>query len=75
MDILAQVTEVEVSADGAIAAGFLFASVKNIGGSTATVGGVSLLAGEAKAYPFVGKGYDAVAYQVGGSTLRILLVT
>jgi len=73
-DILAQITEIEVNADGDIPQGFLYASIKNIGGNTATINGVQLPSGEAKDYPFVGKGYQAVAYQVNTSSLRILYV-
>ncbi len=74
MDILAQVVESEVTVAGQIAPGFLFASVKNVGAASALVGGVSLVAGEAKSYPFVGKGYDAVNYDPETSTLRIMKV-
>jgi hypothetical protein len=74
MDILAQGIETEVNADGEIAMGFLFASIKNVGAAEAQVNGVPLPAGEAKSYPFVGKGYQAIPYQVNGSTLRIMRV-
>lgn len=74
MDTLAQGIETEVNADGEIAMGFLFASIKNVGAATAQVNGVPLPAGEAKSYPFVGKGYQAIPYQVNGSTLRIMRV-
>ncbi len=72
MEILATVIEEEYDQDGEIPAGFLFASVKNVGNSTALVNGVELLPNEAKTYPFVGKGCAAVPYQVQGSTLRIM---
>lgn len=74
MDILAEALEGDVTEDGSIPAGFLFASVKNVGGAIASVNGVPLPAGEAKSYPFIGKGYKAIAYQVNGSTLRIMKV-
>ena len=74
MDVLAQVTEQDVNAVGQIAQGFLFASIKNVGNAVALVGGVALPIGEAKSYPFVGKGYNAVAYNPQGSTLRIMKV-
>ncbi|MBL6444676.1 hypothetical protein JMN32_00040 [Fulvivirga sp. 29W222] len=72
MGILAQTIEKEVTADGELPTGFLFASVKNVGSQPVLVNGVTLAAGEAKSYPFVGKGYQAIPYQAGGSTLRIL---
>lgn len=74
MEILAQITEQDTGADGQISQGFLFASIKNVGDQTATVNGVSLEPGEAKSYPFVGKGYQGVSYSVNGSILRILQV-
>jgi hypothetical protein len=74
MDILAEALEENVTEDGTMSAGFLFASVKNVGSSVATVNGVPLAAGEAKSYPFIGKGYKAIPYQVNGSTLRIMKV-
>ncbi len=72
MSILATITEDEFSQDGEIPAGFLFASVKNVGDQTAHVNGAELEPGEAKTYPFVGKGCKAIPYQVNGSTLRIM---
>lgn len=74
MDILAQISEQDHVADGNIPQGFLFASIKNVGAATAQVNGVDLEPGEAKAYAFVGKGYQAVPFVVNGSTLRILHV-
>lgn len=74
MDILAQVAEQDVVAAGQIAEGFLFASVKNVGAQNALVGGVVLPSGEAKSYPFVGKGYQAISYNPQGSTLRIMKI-
>lgn len=74
MDILAQIKESEVSDDGSFQEGFLYGSVKNIGEKTAQVNGVSLLPGEAKSYPFVGKGYHKINYESKGSTLRVLEV-
>lgn len=72
MGILAQTIEKEVTTDGDLPTGFLFASVKNVGSEPVQVNGVTLAPGEAKSYPFVGKGYQAVPYQADGSTLRIL---
>ena len=74
MNILARAQELETTSNGTIAAGFLYAKVKNIAEETATVNGVSLSAGEAKIYPFIGKGYEAVPYNPNGSRLQILSV-
>ena len=74
MDTLAQSNEQDVNVNGVIPAGFLFASVKNVGNNPATVNDVTLPPGEAKSYPFVGKGQTAVAYQTNGSTLRIMTI-
>lgn len=74
MDVLAQITEEDVNVDGQIDAGFLFASIKNTGAAVAQVNGVDLGIGEAKSYPFVGKGYMAVPYTVNGSTLKIMTI-
>lgn len=72
MDVLATITEQEFIEDGTIPEGFLFASVKNIGNQTALVNDEELIPGEAKTYPFVGKGCQAVPFEVNGSTLRIM---
>lgn len=74
MDILAQIVEQDAAVDGQLPQGFLFASIKNVGDQVATVNGVTLAPGEAKAYPFVGKGYQVLPYEPNGSTLRILHV-
>lgn len=74
MNVLAQIVEQDHLADASIPVGFLFASIKNVGNNSSTVNGVALAPGEAKAYPFVGKGYQAVPFIVNGSTLRILYV-
>lgn len=74
MDILAKITETEVTTPGEIPLGFLFASIKNIGDSPVTVNSVSLAPGEAKGYPFVGKPYTAIPYDTKDSTLRMLYV-
>ncbi len=74
MDILAQILEQDFTVDGQVPQGFLFASIKNVGAVTATVNGVDLSPGEAKDYPFVGKGYQAVPFVVNGSTIRVLHV-
>ncbi|MFY0689156.1 MAG: hypothetical protein JXQ90_18445 [Cyclobacteriaceae bacterium] len=76
MDILANITEEDVTdTNGEIPGGFLFASIKNVGNQEALVNDVALSAGEAKSYPFVGKGYVAVPYEVTDqTTLRIMYV-
>ena len=74
--LLAQTTEEEISdRNGEIPAGFLFASVKNIGTEPVTVNGVPLEAGKAKSYPFVGKGHQAISYQVGSTGRLLLMIT
>ena len=72
MSIFAKVEEREVSVSGSISEGFLSASIKNTGNQEAIVNGVSLAIGEAKSYPFVGKGYEKVDYDPKGTRLRIL---
>ncbi len=74
MNILAQVTEQDYNADDNLPQGFLFASVKNVGNQIATVNGVDLPPGEAKAYPFIGKGYPQLPFVVNGSTLRVMMI-
>lgn len=75
MNILAQAVEQDFTVDDSLPQGFLFGSIKNVGNQVAQVNGVNLLPGEAKAYPFVGKGYQSISFQVNGSTLRIMLIT
>lgn len=75
MDVLATTTEQETTGSGTLPEGFLFASVKNVGTEDATVNGVTLSPGEAKSYPFVGKGYRSFSYDAGGSRLRILSIS
>lgn len=72
MSILANIIEKEMTENGEIPAGFLFASVKNIGDQTASVNATQLESGEAKTYPFVGKGCGAIPYEVNGTTLRVM---
>lgn len=72
MSNLINITETEVSEDGEIPAGFLFASVKNLGDQIVTVNGQELPPGEAKSYPFAGKGIQAIPYLVNGSKLLIM---
>ena len=75
--MLATVTELVVNeeTEDVIPSGFLFASVKNIGTEVLSVNGIPLAVGEAKSYPFVGKGYEEVAYEVGNEgSLRILYI-
>jgi hypothetical protein len=74
MDILAEVTENDTEQAGELQDGFLVASIKNVGESRATVNGVTLDPGEAKGYPFVGKGYKKITYDPNESTLRIMLI-
>lgn len=74
MDILAQVNESDFSQPGEINDGFLSASFKNVGENKALVNGVVIFPGEAKGYPFVGKGYKKIAYDPGASTLRIMAI-
>lgn len=74
MDILAQANEIDVSLPGELSDGFLVASIKNVGTEKATVNGVILDPGEAKGYPFVGKGYKKITYDTSGTTLRIMQI-
>ena len=76
MDILAKITELDVTgSNGEIPGGFLYASVKNIGAEDVIVNAVAISPGEAKSYPFVGKGYEAISYEVSAQgTLRIMYV-
>ena len=74
MNLLAQVTEQDYNVDGNLPQGFLFASVKNVGNQTATVNGVDFPPGEAKTYPFIGKGYPQLPFVVNGSTLRVMMI-
>lgn len=74
MSLLAQVTEQDYVVDGNLPQGFLFGSIKNVGNQVATVNGVDLLPGEAKSYPFVGKGYPLISFTVNGSTLRVMMI-
>ncbi|WP_299243042.1 hypothetical protein [uncultured Aquimarina sp.] len=75
MDVLAETIERVFEDAGEIPLGVLFASVKNIGDSTAMVGGVPLAAGDAKSYPFVGKPYDAKPFDPMDSTLYVMYIT
>lgn len=76
MDILANITEQDYTdVTSELPAGFLFASIKNIGAQAVSVNHVTLSPGEAKSYPFVGKGYHAVPFEVSDeSTLRVLVI-
>ncbi|WP_282068597.1 hypothetical protein [Olleya namhaensis] len=74
MDILAQVNEIDTTVSGEISDGFLSASIKNVGEGKALVNGVVLFPGEAKGYPFVGKGYKKITYDPEASTLRIMQI-
>jgi len=74
MDVLANITETEITEATELPIGFLFASIKNIGNSPALVGGVSLAIGEAKSYPFVGKGYNEIPIDPQDSTLLVMQI-
>jgi hypothetical protein len=74
MNLLASVTEQDFTVDGDLPQGFLFASVKNTGSDTLQVNGSDLEPGEAKAYPFVGKGYPQIPFVVNGSTLKAMII-
>jgi hypothetical protein len=71
MDVLAEPFEVETTTDGSVPAGALEIAFKNIGTVTAMVNGVSIAAGEAWNYGFVGKPYKSISYECNGTTLRI----
>ena len=72
MSLLANVNEQDHKVAGELQAGFLVGSVKNVGETVALVNGVPLASGEAKGYPFVGKGYNAIPFDPQGSILRVL---
>ena len=74
MPTLAQVIEEEASANGNLPDGFLYASFKNTGSSPASVNSVRLQPGEAKDFPFVGKGYEAIPFDPQASSLAIMFV-
>jgi len=74
MDVLAEIKEEDFTQVGNLQEGFLFGSIKNTGSEIATVNGVSLAVGEAKGYPFIGKGYKEISFDPNGSTLRVLQI-
>ena len=76
MDLLASIREQDYTdTNGEVPAGFLFASLKNTGTQDVTVNGVVLTPGEAKSYPFVGKGYQAVPFVVTDqTTLKVMYI-
>lgn len=74
MDVLAEIKEEDFTQSGSLEEGFLFGSIKNIGTEVAIVNGVSLAIGEAKGYPFIGKGYKEINFDPNGSTLRVLQI-
>lgn len=74
MDVLAETVERVFEDAGEIPLGFLFASVKNIGDTTVMVNGVPLEAGQAKGYPFVGKPYNAIAFDPMDSTMQVMYI-
>ena len=74
--LLAQTSETEVTdVSGEIPHGFLYASVYNIGSVDVQVNGVVLEPGQAKDYPFVGKGQEAIPYLVSDQGLLRIMVT
>ncbi|WP_010520466.1 hypothetical protein [Aquimarina agarivorans] len=75
MDILAKSKEQDYTGPGKLQTGFLMGSIKNIGTTEAIVNGVPLSPGEAKGYPFVGKGYEAIDFDPNQSTLRVLEIS
>jgi len=74
MDVLVSRVETVTTTDGEIPTGFLFATVKNIGSIPIQVGGVTLEVGEAKSYPFVGKGQPPLLFVLGGGTLKFMFM-
>lgn len=74
MNALATITEIEVTDSGTVPVGFLYCSVKNIGNTDARVNGHQLTPGQAKDYPFVGKGYQEIEYEPEGTTLTIMYI-
>ena len=74
MDVLANITEIEVTEAGSIPLGFLFASLKNVGDTPALVNGVTLAPGEAKGYPFVGKPHNIKSFDPLESRLLVMYV-
>ena len=75
MDLLAQITEIQPTQSGIIPVGTIYASFKNIGTEATNVNGTPLEPGEAKDYPFIGKGYSDIPYEiVPNSKLKILYI-
>ncbi|WP_025741906.1 hypothetical protein [Aquimarina pacifica] len=74
MSVLAELIEQEFTESGVFPLGFLYASVKNVGTTTAIVNGLELEAGEAKDYPFVGKPYPEKPFDPQDSTLYVMCV-
>ena len=74
MDILAEPIEQTLTDDGEIQAGALFISVKNTGDQVANVNGEALPPGQAKSYPFVGKGYKAIPYEASGTEILVMTI-
>ena len=72
MEVLAKINEQDFTEAGTLQTGFLMGSVKNVGATEALVNGVVLESGEAKGYPFVGKGYESISFDPMDSTLRVL---
>ena len=71
MDVLANPIEFETSENGAVPAGAIVASFKNIGSNTGKVNEVELKVGEATNYTFVGKPYSKIDYEANGTTFKI----
>ncbi len=74
MHQFAKTIESETKQNGQLEAGFLSATITNIGTKKALINGVTLAPGERKVYPFVGKGYHSIDYQTGGTTLQVLRI-
>ncbi len=74
MNPLVTPNELEIQKPMELPVGFLFASIKNIGLSAATVNNTILASGEAKSYPFVGKGYETLEIDPEDSTLLVMYI-
>ncbi len=71
MDLLANPIEFETTNDGNVPAGAIAVSFKNTGTINGKVNNITLKAGEATNYTFVGKPYKSIAYKTNGSTFKI----
>lgn len=80
-DILSNAHDSEVTSDGAIPAGFLYATVTNIGDgaghaseTASKVNEVTLRLGSVRTYPFTGKPYKEVKLNPNGNILLLTYV-